>query len=126
MIGAQDRLREESGVVGNTPPQHDIGEVPGFLAHPLSFDRLVSTTVPFMLLSYGRMLWGGEEDGSKGVFLQERVPSGGRMWGTNPASVDPIAPPLPEAGSSSARVGLPEGSHRRRRAQERMATGGGC
>jgi hypothetical protein len=43
------------------------------------FRILTSTTVLFLLLSYGRMLWGGEEDGSKGVFLQERVPSGGRM-----------------------------------------------
>src|ERR687891_1010467 len=78
-----------------------------------------STTVPFLLLTYGRMLWGGAGDGSKGVFLQERVPSGGRICGTSPASGDPITPPFPEAGSSSARGGLPEGSHRRRLAQER-------
>jgi hypothetical protein len=43
------------------------------------FEILTTTTVLFLLLSYGRMLWGGEGDGSKGVFLQERVPSGGRM-----------------------------------------------
>jgi len=42
-----------------------------------AFSTLTSTTVPFLLLSYGRMLWGGEEDGSKGVFLPERVPGGG-------------------------------------------------
>ena len=45
-------------------------------AHALA---IPSTTVPFLLLTYGRMLWGGAGDGSKGVFLQERVPSGGRI-----------------------------------------------
>src|ERR671919_425334 len=76
------------------------------LLHPQgqeSIPAFLSTTVPFLLLTYGRMLWGGAGDGSKGVFLQERVPSGGRICGTSPASGDPITPPFPEAGSSSAR-----------------------
>src|ERR671919_2658992 len=49
-----------------------------FAEEPL-FQQPVSTTLTFLLLTYGRMLWGGAGDGSKGVFLQERVPSGGRI-----------------------------------------------
>ena len=51
----------------------------GHYREVLRLSDLAITTVPFLLLTYGRMLWGGAGDGSKGVFLQERVPSGGRI-----------------------------------------------
>ena len=81
-----DYIAEEFGVDNRYLPVTYLAGLPiPFCRYATKFHTdqdnvpILSTTVPFLLLTYGRMLWGGAGDGSKGVFLQERVPSGGRI-----------------------------------------------